>query len=350
MEKINLFISYSHKEKDIYLPELLMYLNEKCCPRINIWYDEKISPGKEWDDEIKKSLNNADIVILMLSQSFLMSRYIQDNELKNAIYRHNLGKCKVIPIFIRQCILDPYPEVKKLQGLPRDKLFINNMGEEKWGYYADITQRLNDSAEELSTEKNIKRSLNDNTNPTILASAKQIDQLRNNKKIFLSMPSTEEGKKRRQQFLYQVEGKMKYENWLYEIVPGKEDVEKFYQSLEIDQDHLVTLIQKATYSIHFVNSEESLKKGNDKIQYDLAKKYTSSSCCSKNIIWLLNSELVEKIDTEVKMNPVISGNDFEDVFELIRSLDDEKEKIIKELKKSFSTDKKIFMFYDFLIF
>ncbi len=127
--------------------------------------------------------------------------------MKSAIERHNEGRCKVIPIFIRKCILENYPDIKKLQGLPKEMLFISDMGEERWGHYTDIIQKLNDIAWELETEKNISSSIIDNHNSTKTTIAKKIEELRTNKKIFLSVPTSEEEKKKRKQFLYQVEGK-----------------------------------------------------------------------------------------------------------------------------------------------
>jgi hypothetical protein len=47
------------------------------------------------------------------------------------------------------------------------------------------------------------------------------------------------------------------------------------------------------------------------------------------------------------MNPIVTGADYENLFVLIKSLDDEKNKKIIELKKTISPDKKVFMFYDF---
>jgi hypothetical protein len=155
MKKINLFISYSHQEKNDYLQELLSYLNEADCPNIDIWYDTKITPGAEWDGNIKSSLNNADIVLLLLSQPFLNSRYIKENELKVAIDRHKAGQSKVIPIFIRPCLLGNYPDITKLQGLPAEKAWIAEAGEKRWGYYETIVLKLNDIAEKLKAQNNL---------------------------------------------------------------------------------------------------------------------------------------------------------------------------------------------------
>jgi len=346
MSKINLFISYSHKEKEQYIPKLLNYVNEQNCSKIDIWYDEKISPGNEWDDAIKDKLNNADVVLLLLSQSFLMSKYVRDNELEVAIKRHKSGACRVIPIFIRKCFLDNYPQIKGLQGLPRDMSFISDMGEEKWGYYTEIVQQLNDIAHDIETNRNISKSIIDKGEKA--GSAKEIEQLSDKRKIFLSIPDSDEGKKKRRDFIIQVEGKIKYESWPYEVVPGILEAEELYKkSAEEIMQSVRSMLSKSLYSIHIITSEKDLAGGINKEQYDEAQKLVMDSPFFKSIVWLLNSEIKAQLDKKVSMNPITTGNDYDNIFELIRSLDTEKEKKLKELKKDFSLEKKVYMFYDF---
>jgi hypothetical protein len=281
-----------------------------------------------------------------------MSRYIKENELEISIERHKAGKCRVIPIFIRRCILDSFPQIKKLQGLPRDMSFISDMGEERWSHYTEIVQKINDVAHEMETERNISNSIVNNNDAVKTNIAKNIELLRNNGKIFLSTPESEEGKRKRKEFLYQVAGKMKYENWPYEIVPGIDEIEKISHKNEKERlDFFHSLISESLYSIHIIACEDELDKGIDKIQYELAKKYITASIFHRNIIWLLNADIKAKLSKEmteeISMYPIATGNDYENIFEIIKSLDVEKEKKINELKKSFSPDKKVFMFYDF---
>ena len=345
MPKINLFISYSHKDKEQYIPEILSYINEQNCSKIDIWYDDKISPGNEWDEAIKARLNNADIVLLLLSQSFLMSKYVKENELSVALAKHKAGECRVIPIFIRKCFLDNYPQIKDLQGLPRDMRFISDMGEEKWSHYTEILQQLNDIAYEIETNRKIAASIHDDSEKA--APAKEIKQLSSNLKIFLSLPDSAEGKKKRMDFLIQVEGKRKYEGWPYEVVPGITDaVELYKKSPEEMTESLATLINESLYSIHIINSENDMAGGISKAQYDIAKKQ-SDTAFFKRIVWLLNADIKPKLGKEVSMDPIATGNDYDNIFELIKSLDADKEKMLNQLKKNFSQEKKVYMFYDF---
>ena len=42
------FVCYSHADSDLVYPEL-MWLKKRSC---NIWYDEGITPGEEWTEEL----------------------------------------------------------------------------------------------------------------------------------------------------------------------------------------------------------------------------------------------------------------------------------------------------------
>lgn len=345
MSKIGLFISYSHKDKEQYIPEILNYVNEQNCSKIEIWYDDKISPGNEWDEAIKSKLNSADIVLLLLSQSFLMSKYVKENELSVALKRHKSGACRVIPIFVRKCFLDNYPEIKDLQGLPRDMKFLSDMGEEKWGHYTEIVQQLNDIAYDIETNRNISDSIHNDGAKA--ASAKEIEQLSGKRKIFLSLPDSEEGKKKRRDLIIQVEGKIKYEGWPYEVVPGIVEAAELYKKSGEEMAGLLTApINESLYSIHIITAENDLAGGINKIQYDIAQKHSDTSFF-KRIVWLLNPDIKARLGKEVSMNPITTGDDYNNIFELIKSLDAEKEKMLNQLKKNFSLEKKVYMFYDF---
>src|SRR3982751_6570073 len=97
---IKLFISYSHDDIE-YFNSLKEYVNEGICSDLKIWDDKEIPTGSKWDNEIKTRLNDADIIILLVSISFLNSAYINDVELKNAFDKFEKDQCVIIPIFAR---------------------------------------------------------------------------------------------------------------------------------------------------------------------------------------------------------------------------------------------------------
>ncbi len=119
MQKLNVFISYSHKDEDFKdaLDTHLAML--KHSDKIAAWNDRAILPGTEWDAEIKHQLEEAHIVLLLVSANFIASQYIWKHELARAMERHEQREASIIPIFIKDCDWEGAP-FDKLQGLPKD--------------------------------------------------------------------------------------------------------------------------------------------------------------------------------------------------------------------------------------
>ncbi|HRI62387.1 MAG TPA: COR domain-containing protein, partial [Saprospiraceae bacterium] len=128
-----LFISYSHKDEslkndlDIHLTAL------KHSNQIEVWHDRMIDAGTEWDDKIKSELEEADIILLLISPYFQSSKYIWEIEIARAMERHKAGQTRVIPIFLRPCLIKGMP-YEKLQGLPRDAKTVTSFSDPHEAY------------------------------------------------------------------------------------------------------------------------------------------------------------------------------------------------------------------------
>jgi len=116
---VKLFYSYSHKDES-YREELEEHLaNLRRQGVISEWHDRKITAGSEWAGEISKYLEEADIVLLLISSSFMASDYCHDLEMGRALERHEEGTARVVPIVLRPVDWKGAP-FAKLQMLPRD--------------------------------------------------------------------------------------------------------------------------------------------------------------------------------------------------------------------------------------
>ncbi len=97
------FISYAHDDI-AYRKELQKYLvNLERDGLIELWQDGLIQPGDAWDTKIKDSLESADIIILLVSQSFIASNYVHEVEMRNSLERVEEGKAKIIPVLLKNC-------------------------------------------------------------------------------------------------------------------------------------------------------------------------------------------------------------------------------------------------------
>ena len=344
MRKINLFICYA-KEDGSYLETLKAYINEKQFSKMQIWYDGLIDPGNDWGEAIHDKLNKADIILLLLSQYFLISDYINKVELKAALKRHDAGLSRVIPIFARKCNLDHYPAITRLQGLPEGMRFFSEMGNDVDTHYAILQKKIETIADELTLEKDLAVAIDNNNNKAGVA--REIVQLRNRNRIFLSIPAGAEGKKRRREFLYQVEGRIKYESWPFEITPGlSEDTDEAQLA-----SNLKGQLKDCLYSILVVAEKDELSEGAGKLYYDLACRQDQQSPFHRKIIWYLNAGVRDAMDPELARqlatSPNIIGCDYESIFEKIRSLEVERERQLLQLKKSFATTMNVLMLYNF---
>jgi hypothetical protein len=115
----SLFFSYSHKDEAV-RDELEVHLAMlKRQGVIEAWHDRRIPAGDEWDQVINENLENADIILLLVSPYFLASRYCYDTEVKRALERHEAGSARVIPVIVDPCdwLTAPFA---KLATLPKD--------------------------------------------------------------------------------------------------------------------------------------------------------------------------------------------------------------------------------------
>ena len=75
-----MFISYSHREANIVFPEIKKFHDAG----YNVWYDQGLTPGQEWDDEIAEALMGASLLVVFISKNSMGSINVQD-EIKLAL-------------------------------------------------------------------------------------------------------------------------------------------------------------------------------------------------------------------------------------------------------------------------
>ncbi len=98
---LRLFLSYSHKDENLRasLGDHLAALQREGV--ISLWHDRRITAGEEWAGAIDVNLEEADIILCLVSAAFLASPYCSDIELKRALERHASGEARVIPVILR---------------------------------------------------------------------------------------------------------------------------------------------------------------------------------------------------------------------------------------------------------
>ncbi|GCE29215.1 hypothetical protein KDA_46990 [Dictyobacter alpinus] len=137
---------------------------------IKSWHDRMIRAGQPWEQESKRQLLAADIVLLLISSDFLASDYCYDKEMKLAIQRHEIGKSRVIPIIVRHVHWADAP-FSHLQVLPPDGMPISAAGSsfERDRIFVDVVKEIQRVVKELIAQKWFVRG-------SSLLSAKEYEQ------------------------------------------------------------------------------------------------------------------------------------------------------------------------------
>jgi len=118
-QAVSMFLSYAHEDEDL-LRELEAHLSPlKRLGLVSTWYDRQILPSTNWSEEIDEHLEQASIILLLVSSSFIASDYCYEKEMARALERHHAGQARVLPIILRPVDFTGAP-FAALQALPTD--------------------------------------------------------------------------------------------------------------------------------------------------------------------------------------------------------------------------------------
>ena len=100
---VTAFISYAHADEDHHR-RLAGHLKKLVDDGLlDSWDDRAILPSELWDAAIKTKLDEAQIILLMVSSRFLESTYVQQVEIPRAIARQRAGHAALVCIILDQC-------------------------------------------------------------------------------------------------------------------------------------------------------------------------------------------------------------------------------------------------------
>lgn len=136
----SVFVSYARKDEEL-RDKLFDHLGGlRSGGYISAWSDGQIVPGQEWAAEIIRRLDEADIILLLVTASFLGSDYIGRVELVRALERHRRGEAIVIPVILRPADWQT-AGLEGLQALPKDGKAVSTWSDQDIAFL-DIAQGL----------------------------------------------------------------------------------------------------------------------------------------------------------------------------------------------------------------
>jgi len=116
-KKIEIFCCYAREDQALLREFTKQFKPLERQGRVEVWSDIDIKGGEEWEKEIEKHLNSAQIILLFVSRDFIASDYCYSKEMQRALERHESGEALVIPIILRPAAWKITP-LRELQALP----------------------------------------------------------------------------------------------------------------------------------------------------------------------------------------------------------------------------------------
>ena len=135
-QKRKIFISYCNEDKQ-WLDELLNYIQPLEYDGVEYWY--KKHENTYSDSEVQKAIDDSQVFICLISNSYLGSSTIRKKELPEIIKTKKL----IIPILISQCAWKLVPWLKNLQLFPKDLVpLIKKNHEEQAEILVDVVNEI----------------------------------------------------------------------------------------------------------------------------------------------------------------------------------------------------------------
>lgn len=113
------FISYSHKDKDLKDSVVTQLRVLEKYGQLHMWDDDVINAGEKWLEKIKKAINNATAAILLVSPNFLTSEFIKQEEIPRLLRRQKDGSLRIFPLIIKASPWNYVGWLNQLQVRPK---------------------------------------------------------------------------------------------------------------------------------------------------------------------------------------------------------------------------------------
>src|SRR4051812_28046145 len=104
-----LFVVYARKDRG-FVDELSPYLDHLEQQGVIEWFfDEKVPFGADWHSFLRQELSQADFVVLLVSQRFLVSDYIREHEMPVVAAKHFQNYGNILAVAISNATISLHP-------------------------------------------------------------------------------------------------------------------------------------------------------------------------------------------------------------------------------------------------
>jgi hypothetical protein len=136
-ETVHVFVSYAREDSRWLEPNarhnLVPFLIDSLRRyKVVFWFDHDLKPGDEFRQQIKSKIDQSQIALLIVSQNFLNSAFIESEEMPRISERALEGKMIVVPVLVEPCDWSDYPFLADRQMVPSSPLIDYTESESSW--------------------------------------------------------------------------------------------------------------------------------------------------------------------------------------------------------------------------
>jgi serine/threonine protein kinase len=118
--KVGVFVSYCHADaRDIERLRLISHLKGLDGEDCDVWTDQNIRTGDDWNAVLLERLQQSRILVPLVTQAYLQSRYCQEVEIKNFWTRRINEGVVIFPLIVAPCDWQRFHWLSATQFLPR---------------------------------------------------------------------------------------------------------------------------------------------------------------------------------------------------------------------------------------
>lgn len=152
---MQIFVSYSHEDTRM-KDSLLTHLSSvERLYGADIWTDGEIKAGERLTDEILAKLKSADIILLLVSASYIKSNFCFETEMVEALTREQKGQCIIIPVILRKTSGLLEMPFAKYTFVPKDGKPIASFAHRNDGY-AEAAEKILEQCKAFSNRRTSK--------------------------------------------------------------------------------------------------------------------------------------------------------------------------------------------------
>jgi internalin A len=144
---VKAFVSYAHADLE-HLKALRTALSPLVrLQKLQIWDDRDINAGDEWEKVLFQQLDEADIVLCLVSADFVASDFCYKKEFETALEAHKKGEKTIVPILLRKTDWSDLP-LAAIQGVPTEWITSAANRDEAWTKVSEALRPALDKAKQ----------------------------------------------------------------------------------------------------------------------------------------------------------------------------------------------------------